>query len=104
MSTPVDHFAGPRADLFRCHTRGQRWVCPVLRTLKENLLWVRYFATVEELRLALLEFKRVYTEILKNLKSIQLRNGLPPSDALDSETLLLYDIDATASRVIWAEV
>ena len=33
-----------------------------IRTLKENLLWVRYFATVEELRLALLEFKRVYTE------------------------------------------
>ena len=61
MSTPVDHFAGPRADLFRCHTRGQRWVCPVLHTLKE-LLWVRYFATVEELRLALLEFKRVYNE------------------------------------------
>ena len=33
-----------------------------IRTLKENLLWVRYFATVEELRLALLEFKRVYNE------------------------------------------
>ncbi len=28
-----------------------------IRTLKENLLWVRYFATVEELRLALLEFQ-----------------------------------------------
>lgn len=33
-----------------------------IRTLKENLLWVRYFATIEELRLALLEFKRVYNE------------------------------------------
>ena len=33
-----------------------------IRTLKENLLWVRYFATVEELRLALLEFKRLYNE------------------------------------------
>ena len=33
-----------------------------IRTLKENLLWVRYFATVEELRLAMLEFKRVYNE------------------------------------------
>lgn len=31
-----------------------------IRTLKENLLWVRSFATVEELRLALLEFKDVY--------------------------------------------
>jgi transposase InsO family protein len=31
-----------------------------IRTLKEQLLWVRYFATVEELRLALLEFKEKY--------------------------------------------
>ena len=27
-----------------------------IRTLKENLLWVRSFETIEELRLALLEF------------------------------------------------
>jgi len=33
-----------------------------IRTLKENLLWVRTFETVEELRLALLEFKRLYNE------------------------------------------
>ena len=32
------------------------------RTLKENLLWVRDFATIEELRLALLEFRRLYNE------------------------------------------
>ena len=32
------------------------------RTLKENLLWVRSFATIEELRLALLAFKRTYNE------------------------------------------
>ncbi len=31
-----------------------------VRILKENLLWVRHFETVEELRLALLEFKEVY--------------------------------------------
>ncbi len=31
-----------------------------IRTLKEQLLWVRYFATIEELRLALLEFKDKY--------------------------------------------
>jgi transposase InsO family protein len=31
-----------------------------IRTLKEQLLWLRYFATVEELRLALLEFKEKY--------------------------------------------
>jgi len=31
-----------------------------IRTLKENLLWVRTFQTVEELRQALLEFKETY--------------------------------------------
>jgi putative transposase len=31
-----------------------------VKTLKEQLLWIRYFATVEELRLALLEFKDKY--------------------------------------------
>ena len=33
-----------------------------IRTLKENLLWVRRFATIEDLRLALLAFKRTYVD------------------------------------------
>ena len=33
-----------------------------IRTLKENLLWARAFRTVEELRLALIEFRRTYNE------------------------------------------
>lgn len=33
-----------------------------IRTLKENLLWIRWFETIEELRLALLEFQRTYNE------------------------------------------
>lgn len=33
-----------------------------IRTLKENLLWVRTFDTVEELRQALLDFKRRYNQ------------------------------------------
>ena len=33
-----------------------------IRTLKENLLWVRTFETVEELRQALLDFRRTYNE------------------------------------------
>ncbi len=33
-----------------------------IRTLKENFLWVRSFETIEELRLALLEFKQTYSE------------------------------------------
>src|SRR5690348_17922771 len=31
-----------------------------IRTLKENLLWVQYFRTIEELRQALLEFRETY--------------------------------------------
>lgn len=33
-----------------------------IRTLKENLLWVRTFRTVEDLRLALIDFRRTYNE------------------------------------------
>ena len=33
-----------------------------IRTLKENLLWVKHFSTVEELRLALLEFRDTYNQ------------------------------------------
>lgn len=33
-----------------------------IRTLKENLLWVRWFETIEELRQALLAFQRTYNE------------------------------------------
>ena len=33
-----------------------------IRTLKENLLWVRNFDTIEQLRAALLEFKKAYNE------------------------------------------
>ena len=33
-----------------------------IRTLKENLLWVRRFGTVEELRLALQQFRQTYNQ------------------------------------------
>ena len=33
-----------------------------IRTLKENLLWVRWFETIEELRQALLAFQKTYNE------------------------------------------
>jgi putative transposase len=34
----------------------------VIRTLKEQLLWIKTFATVEELRLALVEWAKLYNE------------------------------------------
>lgn len=33
-----------------------------VRLLKENLLWVKDFATVEDLRQALIDFKHIYNE------------------------------------------
>lgn len=33
-----------------------------IRTLKENLLWVRWFETIEDLRQALLDFRRTYNK------------------------------------------
>lgn len=33
-----------------------------IRTLKENLLWLRWFETIEDLRQALLEFQQTYNE------------------------------------------
>jgi putative transposase len=33
-----------------------------IRTLKENLLWVRTFRDVEDLRLALIDFRQTYNE------------------------------------------
>ncbi len=38
------------------------WPERFIRTLKENLLWARWFETIEELRQALLVFQRTYNE------------------------------------------
>jgi putative transposase len=53
-----------------------------IRTLKENLLWVRSFATVEELRQALLAFREVYNETW-----LIERHGFRPPAAIRDEQL-----------------
>jgi putative transposase len=53
-----------------------------IRTLKENLLWVRTFATVEELRLALLAFRETY-----NATWLIERHGFRPPVAIRDEQL-----------------
>jgi putative transposase len=53
-----------------------------IRTLKENLLWVRTFDTVEELRAALLEFRDAY-----NTTWLIERHGFRPPDAVRREQL-----------------
>ena len=53
-----------------------------IRTLKENLLWVRTFDTVEELRRALLEFRETY-----NATWLIERHGFRPPDAVRRDQL-----------------
>jgi transposase InsO family protein len=53
-----------------------------IRTLKENLLWVRSFDTVEELRAALLDFRERY-----NSTWLIERHGFRPPDAVRREQL-----------------
>jgi transposase InsO family protein len=53
-----------------------------IRTLKENLLWVRTFDTVEELRKALLEFRETY-----NRSWLIERHGFRPPDAVRRDRL-----------------
>ena len=53
-----------------------------IRTLKENLLWVRGFGTVEELRQALLEFRETY-----NATWLIERHGFRPPSAVRQDQL-----------------
>jgi transposase InsO family protein len=53
-----------------------------IRTLKENLLWVQTFTTVEELRRALLEFRETY-----NATWLIERHGFRPPNAIRAEQL-----------------
>lgn len=53
-----------------------------IRTLKENLLWVRTFDTVEHLRLALLEFRETY-----NTTWLIERHGFRPPAAIRQDQL-----------------
>ena len=51
------------ADRFEALSRSVRACAErFIRVLKENLLWVRRFDTIEELRLALLAFKQTYNQ------------------------------------------
>jgi putative transposase len=53
-----------------------------IRTLKENLLWVQTFDTVEQLRRALLDFRETH-----NTTWLIQRHGFMPPDAIRAEQL-----------------
>jgi transposase InsO family protein len=58
----VDFFGIESSPSFVREPEGNGVAERFIRTLKENFLWVRSFETIEELRLALLEFKQTYNE------------------------------------------
>ncbi len=53
-----------------------------IRTLKENMLWVQTFETVEQLRLALLDFRETY-----NTTWLMERHGFRPPAAVRQDQL-----------------
>ena len=61
-----------------------------MRTLKEQLLWVRHFATVENLRQALAEFATLY-----NATWLRARHGHRTPDQIRAEQLGLEPEAAT---------
>jgi hypothetical protein len=56
------HLGIASAPAFVCEPEGNGCAERFIRTLKENLLWLTTFDTVEELRLALHAFQRQYNE------------------------------------------
>jgi putative transposase len=56
-----------------------------IRTLKENLLWLRWFESIEDLRQALLDFQRTYNE-----KWIIQRHGYrTPAQIRSEQTIIM---------------
>ena len=55
-SIPLADTVRLRDGSINCEAEEERFI----RTLKENLLWIRTFDTVEDLRLALLAFRDTY--------------------------------------------
>lgn len=64
-----------------------------IRTLKEQLLWVRHFTTVEELRLALAEFAALY-----NASWLRERHGHKTPDQIRAEQIGLETEAATGFK------
>ena len=65
-----------------------------IRTLKEQLLWVRHFATVEELRLALAAFAALY-----NASWLRERHGHRTPDQIRAQQRALETEAATGFKL-----
>jgi putative transposase len=62
FQTEIRFFGMASSPAFVREPEGNGCAERFIRTLKENLLWVRHFDTIEQLRAALREFKKVYNE------------------------------------------
>jgi len=62
FQTEIAFFGMTASPAFVREPEGNGCAERFIRTLKENLLWVRHFDTIEQLRVALLEFKKTYNE------------------------------------------
>ncbi len=67
---------------FVCAPEGNGWAERLIRTLQENLLWVRAFDTAEQLRQALTAFRDAYNAIW-----LIDRHGFRPPAAIRAEQL-----------------
>ena len=80
----------PRLHSFR-EPEGNGVAERFMRTLKENLLWVRSFNTIEELRVALIEFARRYNETWL----VERHGYRSPAKVREEQTALQVVIDPT---------
>jgi putative transposase len=87
-SSPAPVRAGGK--LFVRQPEGNGVAERAIRTLKEQLLWVRHFATLEDLRLALAEFATLY-----NASWLRERHGHKTPDQIRAEQVGLETEAAT---------
>ena len=94
-----DQMSGHRSfcQVLRARTRGGNGVAErFIRTLKENLLWVRTFKTIEELRAELVAFARRYNETW-----LVARHGYKtPARVREEQTMPPIAIDPTVAATL----
>src|SRR5271163_168806 len=92
-----DQMSGHRSfAVLRARTRGNGVAERFIRTLKENLLWVRTFKTIEELRAELVAFARRYNETW-----LVARHGYKtPARVREEQTMPPIAIDPTLAATL----
>jgi transposase InsO family protein len=90
----VRYMGGTSSPAFVRQPQGNGVAERAIRTLKEQLLWVRHFSTVEELRNALAEFAALY-----NATWLRQRHGHRTPDQIRGEQLGIASEAATEQKM-----